>query len=93
MANAVIDIIDVTRWLQEIAPSANLSLDSRRITRGDIFLACRGESGDGRQYIQQAIESGAKAIVFEISDEFQWNVEWTIAHFGVPELAKECQQQ
>ena len=38
MANAVIDIIDVTRWLQEIAPSANLSLDSRRITRGDIFL-------------------------------------------------------
>ncbi len=88
MANAVIDIIDVTRWLQEIAPSANLSLDSRRITRGDIFLACRGESGDGRQHIQQAIESGAKAIVFEISDDFQWNIEWTIAHFGVLELAK-----
>ena len=88
MTNAVIDIVDVTRWLQEIAPGANLSLDSRRITRGDIFLACRGESGDGRQHIQQAIESGAKAILFELSDEFHWNPEWTIAHFGVPELAK-----
>ena len=88
MTNAVIDIIDVTRWLQEIAPAANLSLDSRRITRGDIFLACLGESGDGRQHILQAIESGAKAVLFELSDDFHWNPEWAIAHFGVPELGK-----
>jgi len=88
MTNAVIDIIDVTCWLKEIAPAAHLSLDSRRIARGDIFLACRSESGDGRQHIQQSIESGAAAILFEMSDEFHWAAEWTIAHFGVPELAK-----
>ncbi len=88
MTSAVIETTDVIRWLQEIAPSANLSLDSRRIVRGDIFFACHGEAGDGRHHIHQAIESGAKAVVFETGDDFHWNPAWEVAHFGVPELAK-----
>ena len=88
MTSAVIETTDVIRWLQEIAPSANLSLDSRRIVRGDIFFACHGEAGDGRHHIHQAIESGAKAVVFETGDDFHWNPAWDVAHFGVPELAK-----
>lgn len=88
MTSAIIDITDVTRWLKDAAPSANLSLDSRRLQRGDVFLACLGERGDGRHHIQQAIASGAQAILFEVGDDFQWNPEWAVAHFGVPELAK-----
>ncbi len=88
MTSAIIDITDVTRWLQDTAPSANLSLDSRRLQRGDVFLACVGEIGDGRHHIQQAIELGAQAVLYEIDNDFQWNPEWAVAHFGVPELAK-----
>jgi UDP-N-acetylmuramoyl-L-alanyl-D-glutamate--2,6-diaminopimelate ligase len=88
MTNANIDVADVTSWLKDCAPTANLSLDTRRLQPGDIFLACRGESGDGRRHIQQAIELGAQAVLFEVSDDFYWNSEWTVAHFGVPELAK-----
>ena len=88
MTNAIIDIAEVTRWLKDCAPTANLSLDTRRLQQGDIFLACRGESGDGRHHIHQAIALGAQAVLFEVDDDFPWNADWTVAHFGVPELAK-----
>ena len=52
------DATDVCRWLREIVPAAQLTIDSRRVQRGDVFLACSGESGDGRHYIPQAIEAG-----------------------------------
>lgn len=39
--------------------------DSRLIQPGDIFLAMRGETQDGHQYIHQAIENGAIGIVAE----------------------------
>ena len=44
---------------------AGLSTDSRSTQAGDIYLAIRGESFDGHQYIQQAIAAGAIAIVAE----------------------------
>ena len=87
MAAAVFDRADVGRWLQAVAPSAQLSLDSRRVQRGDVFLACPGEHGDGRDYIPQAIESGARAILFDVAGEFEWKPEWKVEHRGVPELA------
>lgn len=42
-----------------------LKTDSRLIKPGDIFLAMRGETQDGHQYIHQAIENGAMGIVAE----------------------------
>lgn len=39
--------------------------DSRKVQPGDIFVAVRGPSSDGHQYIRQAAEYGAKAIVAE----------------------------
>jgi len=42
-----------------------LKTDSRLIKPGDIFLAMRGETQDGHQYIHQAIENGAIGIVAE----------------------------
>ncbi len=39
--------------------------DSRRVRRGDLFVAIRGEKADGRQYIANAISAGASAVVFE----------------------------
>jgi UDP-N-acetylmuramoyl-L-alanyl-D-glutamate--2,6-diaminopimelate ligase len=41
--------------------------DSRRVTPGTLFVARRGGSVDGHNYISQAIERGAVAIIYEQS--------------------------
>ena len=39
--------------------------DSREIIEGDIFCCLRGETTDGHNYIQEAIDSGASALLVE----------------------------
>jgi len=46
-----------------------LSLDSRRIQPGDLFLACAGTVQHGVHYIEQAIERGAVAVALEPAPE------------------------
>lgn len=47
---------------QEIA---NIQFDSRKITEKSLFVAIKGTLTDGHQYIDKAIELGAKAIIVE----------------------------
>ena len=57
----------VISWLERHVPrSAHLCLDSRQIRRGDVFFACRGFGGDGRDYIAHALEQGAAAVVVHV---------------------------
>ncbi len=42
-----------------------LAFDSRQVKRGDLFVAFKGLEFDGHDYIPQAIEAGAVAIVIE----------------------------
>jgi UDP-N-acetylmuramoyl-L-alanyl-D-glutamate--2,6-diaminopimelate ligase len=42
-----------------------LQLDSRRVAPGDLFLAVPGDVHDGRQFIEQAVASGAAAVLAE----------------------------
>lgn len=42
-----------------------VELDSRRIRGGELFLAFPGDVHDGRQFIEQAVASGAVAVVAE----------------------------
>lgn len=43
----------------------NVVFDSRKIEQGDLFVAQKGETVDGHNYINKAIELGAKSIVLE----------------------------
>jgi UDP-N-acetylmuramoyl-L-alanyl-D-glutamate--2,6-diaminopimelate ligase len=45
-----------------------LTDDSRRVTPGGCFVAVRGLRADGRRFIPQALERGARAIVAEPPD-------------------------
>ena len=58
---------NIIQWLkeQDISQQADLRLDSRDIQTGDVFVACKGSSLDGTQFIQNAIERGAAAILVE----------------------------
>ena len=44
---------------------ANVQIDSRKITKGSLFIAVKGVAVDGHQFIQNAIESGAVAVICE----------------------------
>jgi murE/murF fusion protein len=65
-ATAAASIDDALQWLRErVAPGAHLRLDSREVQPGDVFVACRGRSSDGRLYIEQAFSQGAAAVLAE----------------------------
>lgn len=45
-----------------------LQYDSRKVQRGDCFVAIRGTGNDGHDFVQQAINNGAAVIVLERDD-------------------------
>lgn len=58
--------------LNQLLPQADsatlireLTLDSRKVRPGDLFLAVPGAQQDGRQHIEDAISRGAAAVAFE----------------------------
>jgi UDP-N-acetylmuramoyl-L-alanyl-D-glutamate--2,6-diaminopimelate ligase len=68
-----------------------VTLDSRRVTPGSVFVALRGLKKDGTEFAQQAIAAGAAAIVSE-SEATAANVPWitvTDARLAVAYLAAE----
>ena len=62
---------------------SHISLDSRVIKKGGLFVALPGEQFDGRDYIDSAIEQGAAAVLYDNSDG---KIFW---HKTVPVLAIE----
>ena len=42
-----------------------LQYDSRKVERGDLFVALRGSAQDGHRFIAGAVERGAKVVVLE----------------------------
>ena len=47
-----------------------LQTDSRRVQPGDLFLAAPGMVADGRDFIGDAVASGAGAVVYETDDGY-----------------------
>lgn len=43
----------------------NIECDSKKITNGDMFVAIKGYDYDGHDYIDEAIENGARVIVMQ----------------------------
>ena len=46
-----------------------LTLDSRMLQPGELFLACQGTQQDGRKFINDAVQKGAKAILAEATED------------------------
>ncbi|MBQ3250757.1 MAG: UDP-N-acetylmuramoyl-L-alanyl-D-glutamate--2,6-diaminopimelate ligase [Bacteroidales bacterium] len=43
----------------------SICCDSRKVTRGSLFVAVKGFTADGHEYISRAIGKGARAVVYE----------------------------
>lgn len=69
-----------------------LSLDSRSITNGELFIAIKGETVNGIEFINNAIEQGAAAVVWELDetvDAIKINLRKTSSNIEVPIIAVE----
>lgn len=55
---------DLSTFLNSV-PVKNIVDDSRKVTKGSLFVAIRGLTVDGHKYIEQAIEKGAVAVIGE----------------------------
>lgn len=69
---SVLTVAHVMDWLRTAAPAAlqhHLQSDSRRVARGDVFVALpgmlAGKSRDGREFIGLAVSQGAAAVIVE----------------------------
>lgn len=49
-----------------------LRSDSRAVSKGDVFVAVRGQLRDGRKYIGDAVRNGAAAVIYENSDGYEF---------------------
>lgn len=75
-------------------PVTRLVTDSRAVRRGDTFVAYPGEKADGRQFIANAIMSGANAVIYESlpsgqqgeARHFAWNDDWQVPRLAVADL-------
>ncbi|MEO1035058.1 MAG: UDP-N-acetylmuramoyl-L-alanyl-D-glutamate--2,6-diaminopimelate ligase [Pseudomonadota bacterium] len=47
----------------------DVTLDSRRVTPGSLFLACQGHEHHGLEFLDQALAAGAVAIAYEPRDD------------------------
>ncbi|MCX7986649.1 MAG: UDP-N-acetylmuramoyl-L-alanyl-D-glutamate--2,6-diaminopimelate ligase [Bacteroidales bacterium] len=58
-------------------PIRSIEADSRKIEKDDVFVAVRGTQVDGHQFIDKAIEQGARVVVCEsIPEHFNPQITW-----------------
>lgn len=49
--------------LPPLPVSLDLVTDSRKVAEGSVFVAVPGSQGDGREYVEQALERGASLVL------------------------------
>jgi UDP-N-acetylmuramoyl-L-alanyl-D-glutamate--2,6-diaminopimelate ligase len=80
------DAAQLAESLRSLAPTGRgITADSRRVERGDVFLAYPGGVHDGRAHIAHALHAGAAAVAWE-PDGFAWDPTWQVPHLPVADL-------
>jgi UDP-N-acetylmuramoyl-L-alanyl-D-glutamate--2,6-diaminopimelate ligase len=82
---------DLLNGVEILASSGNpqvtgVEYDSRQVKPGNVFVAMRGESSDGNQYVEQAISAGAVGVITD-SEITPSNAAWAKVTRGRRALA------
>ena len=89
-----IKISDIANYLSNTFsgfdfPINKVSIDSREVTEGDLFIAIPGHKHDGHRFISDAIDKGAKCVIYNKSHIINENrvttfsVDDTITSLGI----------
>ena len=83
--------LDLLDGVEVLGQSGNpqvtgVEYDSRRVRPGNVFVAMRGDSSDGNQFIDPAISAGAVAVITD-SDLTPKGVAWAKVRYGRRALA------
>jgi UDP-N-acetylmuramoyl-L-alanyl-D-glutamate--2,6-diaminopimelate ligase len=71
------------------ASVSGVEFDSRRVKPGCVFVAMRGETSDGNRFIDQAIQSGAVAVVTDSpTEKAREGMAWALVPHGRRALAR-----
>jgi UDP-N-acetylmuramoyl-L-alanyl-D-glutamate--2,6-diaminopimelate ligase len=87
------DILQIVEPVQVMGDTTvqvlHVTADSRTVTQGTLFVACRGTLVDGHQYISAAIQAGAVAIIAEqLPDDATDTCTWIIVQDSAEALGK-----
>jgi UDP-N-acetylmuramoyl-L-alanyl-D-glutamate--2,6-diaminopimelate ligase len=67
----------LTRERHEAASEiTGIAYDSRRVTRGNVFVALRGRRADGTEFVEQALDRGAVLVISETAPSRDIAVPW-----------------
>lgn len=50
---------------------SNVTIDSRKVSKGDIFIAIKGENFDGHKFVRGAIDKGAKLCIVHEKNQYE----------------------
>ena len=65
------------------AEVTDIVYDSRKVTKGSVFVCLKGYAADGHKFAESAVEKGAAGLV--ISDELDFEVPETVAVIKTPD--------
>lgn len=60
--------LEVTTVTMPETVVTGVSIDTRTITTGDLFVPFRGENANGHRFVQQAIDNGASAALWQLDE-------------------------
>jgi len=52
---------------------SKVTIDSRKIEKGSLFIAIKGEKFDGHDFVRDVVKNGASAVIIEREKNSQFN--------------------
>lgn len=89
MLSHILNEIESSRIIGDVGIAiGSICFDSREVSGDSLFVAIKGTQTDGHRYIDQAIKSGAKAIVCEeLPDNFNDAICWIVTENSAKALS------